>query len=61
MKNKWYRHLNILSAIFVGFGGIGMNVNHTLPTALYVICLAIGMIIFAVFLIMKQREQAESN
>ncbi len=61
MKNKWYSHFNILSAIFVGFGGIGMNVSHTLPTVVYIISLAIGIIIFGVFLVMKQREQAENS
>ncbi len=61
MKNRWYRHFNLLAAIFIGFGGIGINTSHTLPTALYIISLAIGVIIFAVFLVMKQREQAENN
>ena len=61
MKNKWYRHFNIISAILIGIGGIGMNVSHTLPTVFYIVSLAIGVIIFAIFLVKKTQEQPESN
>ena len=61
LKNKWYRHFNILAALFIGIGGIGMNVYHTLPTAFYIASLALGVIIYAVFLILMQRDKREAK
>lgn len=61
MKGKWYRHLNILAALFIGFGGIGMNVSHELPGVFYIVSLATGLIIFAIQLTMMQRDHKLEN
>ena len=61
LKGKWYRHLNILAAIFIAIGGIGMSNYHTKPTVFYIVTLAIGVVIFVIFLVMIHRGQAEDN
>ena len=61
LKGKWFRHLNILAAIFIFTGGVGLNTDHTFPKAFYMIALAIGVIIFAIFLILIHRHESENN
>jgi hypothetical protein len=61
MKNKWYRHFNLLAAIFIGIGGIGMNSYHTLPTAFYIVNLIVGLIFFLIILVKKTYEDTEEN
>jgi NhaP-type Na+/H+ or K+/H+ antiporter len=61
LKGKWYRHLNILAAIFIFIGGVGLNTYHTLPRVFYIVTLAIGAVIFGIFLILIQRNQLEDN
>lgn len=62
MNNKWYRHLNIVAAILIGAGGIGINTTDTLPAKYYYgAALAAGVGVFVLFLILRMMERRESN
>jgi len=57
MKDKWYRHFNIIAAIFIFIGGVGLNTSTAMPAAFYIAVLAIGVITYAIFLFMITKER----
>jgi uncharacterized membrane protein YczE len=63
MNNNWYRYLNIIAAIFIGIGGIGINTFTQKSPEYYtcLICLVTGVIIFGIFMFMKLRERPADN